>query len=120
MFRVRPGETPTVSRTAHPFRGRTWLRVLVLLLALWVPAAHAQAHAAPAFGASAETSEHDPLDVLDALVRPPVCAVHRADVPDRPASLPDPAPLRPAVRAWPAGPRVPYATPLLSSVVLRC
>ncbi|MER6733566.1 hypothetical protein [Streptomyces puniciscabiei] len=98
-------------------RSRTWLRVLVLLLALWVPGAHVQAEAAPALGASAETFDHD---VLDTLLRPPAPAVHRADAPERPAPLPDPAPARPAARPRSGTPRVPYALPLLRTVVLRC
>ncbi|MGW7523619.1 hypothetical protein [Streptomyces sp. NPDC054783] len=106
-----------MSRTASLPRSRTWLRVLALLLALWVPGAHVQAHAAPALGASAETFEHD---VLDTLLRPPAPAVHRADLPERPAPLPDPAPARPAVRPRPGTPREPYAPPLLRTVVLRC
>jgi hypothetical protein len=106
-----------VSRTASRPRSRTWLRVLVLLLALWVPGVHAQAQAAPALGMSAETFDHD---VFDILVRPPARAVHRADVPERPAPLPDPAPARPTDRTCPATPRVPYTPPLLRTVVLRC
>ncbi|MQY35703.1 hypothetical protein SRB17_36910 [Streptomyces sp. RB17] len=106
-----------MSRTASVPRSRTWLRALALLLALWVPGAHVQAQAAPALGASAGTFEHD---VLDTLVRPPAPAVHRAGVPERPAPLPAPASIRPAVRACPATPRVPYAPPLLRTVVLRC
>ncbi|WBO65280.1 hypothetical protein [Streptomyces camelliae] len=101
-------------------RSRTWLRVLVLLLALWVPAAQAQALAAPASGVAAGTFEHDGTDgadVPDALVRPPARAVHKADVPERPAPLPGPAPARPGIRACPAAP---YAAPLLRTVVLRC
>ncbi|MGW7816593.1 hypothetical protein ACWGLF_00390 [Streptomyces puniciscabiei] len=98
-------------------RGRTWLRVLVLLLALWVPGAHVQAEAAPALGASAETFDHD---VLGTLLRPPAHAVHRADAPERPAPLPDPVPARPAARPCCGTPRVPYALPLLRTVVLRC
>ncbi|MCC5479743.1 hypothetical protein ACFV2N_20235 [Streptomyces sp. NPDC059680] len=106
-----------MSRTASLPRSRTWLRVLALFLALWVPGAHAQAQAAPALGASAETFEHD---VLDTLLRPPAPAVHRADLPERPAPLSDPAPARPAARPCPGTPREPYAPPLLRTVVLRC
>ncbi|MGW1168279.1 hypothetical protein [Streptomyces sp. NPDC002550] len=106
-----------MSRTASVPRSRTWLRVLVLLLALWVPGAHVQAQAAPALGASAETFEHD---VLDMLLRPPTPTLHRADVPERPAPLPDPAPARPAVRPRADTPRESCAAPLLRTVVLRC
>ncbi|MGW2645062.1 hypothetical protein ACWC2T_09090 [Streptomyces sp. NPDC001393] len=95
--------------------------MLVLLLAFWVPGAHAQAQAAPALSASAEAFGHDGTDVFDALLRPPAHAVHRADLPERPAPLPDPAPARPAVRPRPGTPGVPYALPLLlRTVVLRC
>ncbi|MFG2359239.1 hypothetical protein [Streptomyces sp. NPDC048521] len=106
-----------MSRTTSIPRGRTWLRVLVLLLALWVPGAHVQAQAAPALGVAAETAEHD---VLDTVLRPSARAVHRSDVPERPAPLPDPAPARPATHPCPGTPRAPYATPLLRTVVLRC
>ncbi|MGW2742878.1 hypothetical protein [Streptomyces sp. NPDC001450] len=99
-------------------RSRTWLRVLVLLLALWVPGAHLQAQAAPAPAVSAETAEHD---VLDTLLRPPARTLHQTDAPERTAPLPDPpTPVRPALRPCPAVPRPPYAVPLLRTVVLRC
>ncbi|MGV4986896.1 hypothetical protein ACVB8X_29015 [Streptomyces sp. NRAIS4] len=109
-----------MSRTASLPRSRIRLRVLVLLLALWVPGAHLQAQAAPALGASAETFEHDVLDVLDTLVRPSSRTIHRADVPERPAPLPDPAPAPPAARPCHAPPWAPYAPSLLRTVVLRC
>ncbi|OIK05895.1 hypothetical protein [Streptomyces monashensis] len=114
-----------MSRTPRRPRSRTWLRVLVLLLALWVPVAHAQAHAAPACAVSADTSEHhdghdvtDALDGLDLLLRPTARAVHRADAPECPAPLPGPA--APARRPCPAASRAPYTTPLPRTVVLRC
>ncbi|MFI9809825.1 hypothetical protein ACIHEJ_36815 [Streptomyces sp. NPDC052301] len=107
-----------MSRTARSPRSRTWLRMLALLLALWVPGAHVQAQAAPALGAAAETFEHD---VLGTLVRPCARAVHRADVPERPAPLSAPAsPARPAPRPCSTTPREPYAPALLRTVVLRC
>ncbi|MCF1600441.1 hypothetical protein, partial [Streptomyces muensis] len=64
----------TASTARRPSRSRAWLRVLVLLLALLVPGAHAQAHAAApptatgAMGSSGELAEHD---VLDTVLRPP-------------------------------------------------
>ncbi|MFJ9816094.1 hypothetical protein ACIRU3_12615 [Streptomyces sp. NPDC101151] len=107
-----------MSRTPSLPRSRTWLRVLVLLLALWVPGAHVQAQAAPALAASSETAEHD---VLDTLLRPPARSLHQADAAERTAPLPDPAaPARPAPRPCPAMPRPPYAVALLRTVVLRC
>ncbi|MFF7970375.1 hypothetical protein [Streptomyces sp. NPDC007905] len=106
--------TPGLPRTST----RTWLRVLVLLLAVWVPGAHVQAQAASALAVSAETAEHD---VLGTLLRPPVRGLHQPDAPERTAPLPDPAaPVRPALGPCPAVPRPPYAVPLLRSVVLRC
>ncbi|WP_432020627.1 hypothetical protein [Streptomyces sp. 1222.5] len=106
-----------MSRTANTPGGRARLRVLVLLLALWVPGAHVQALAAPSFTAAAETAEHE---VLDTALRPPARAVHRADVPERPAPLPDPAPGRPAAPVRHPAPGTPYAPCLLRTVVLRC
>ena len=108
----------TASR--RPPRLTAWLRLLVLLLALLVPGVHAEVQAAPALTASAEGVETVEHDALDTLVRPPAGAVHRTDVPQRPAPLPDRAPARPAVRPCPAVPRPPYALPLLRTVVLRC
>ncbi|MER5524864.1 hypothetical protein ABT075_09670 [Streptomyces sp. NPDC002677] len=109
------------SRSGRPQPGQTWLRALVLLLALLLAGAPtaAGALAATAPAASAETAEYD---VLDTPLRLPTRAVHRADVPQRPAPLPDPAPADPADRhrPCPTAPRPPYATPLLRTVVLRC
>ncbi|MER6451265.1 hypothetical protein ABT270_01255 [Streptomyces sp900105245] len=103
-----------MSRSANTPGGRARLRVLVLLLALWVPGAHVQALAAPSFTAAAEH------EVLDTALRPPARAVHRADVPERPAPLPDPAPARPAAPVRHPAPGTPYAPCLLRTVVLRC
>jgi hypothetical protein len=89
----------------------------MLLLALWVPAAHVQAQAAPALSVATGAAEHD---VLDSALRPCAGAVHRADGPERPAPLPGPEPARPAARPRPGAPRAPYAPALLRTVVLRC
>ncbi|WP_333776388.1 hypothetical protein [Streptomyces sp. IBSBF 3136] len=104
--------TPGLPRT------RARLRVLVLLLALWVPGAHVQATAAPALSVPAGTAEHD---VLDSPLRPPARALHQPDAADRtapPAAAP--APARPAPGPRPAVPLPPSAVPLLRTVVLRC
>ncbi|MEU3823768.1 hypothetical protein AB0F36_00390 [Streptomyces sp. NPDC029080] len=105
-----------MSRSSSTPRGRGRLRVLALLLALWVPAL-VPAQAVPDV---VVTAGSDGYDVLDTPLRPPARAVHRADAPERLAPLPDPAPVRPAARTCPATPRVPYAPPLLRTVVLRC
>ncbi|MET8771221.1 hypothetical protein [Streptomyces sp. NPDC004658] len=106
-----------MSRSSSTPRSRTWLRVLVLLLALWVPGAHVPAQAFTDLAVAAETAEHD---VLDTPLRPPARVIHRADAPERLAPLPAPAPARPAAPAGPAAPRAPYTAPLLRTVVLRC
>ncbi|MEU9990671.1 hypothetical protein AB0E10_28490 [Streptomyces sp. NPDC048045] len=102
-------------------RHRARLRLLaLLLLVLLVPGGQVPAQAAPAAAAAAETAESAEHDAPGALVRPPAGAVHRADLAERPAPLPGPAPARPAARACPALPRPPHALPLLRTVVLRC
>ncbi|MEU1480557.1 hypothetical protein [Streptomyces sp. NPDC005760] len=104
-----------MSTVRRPPHRHTWLRALVLLLALLVPGAPAQIHAAHVV--AGETAEQD---VLDTALRPPARTVHRATVRLRPAPRPEPAPGAPADRPHPAPPRPPYALPALRSVVLRC
>lgn len=109
-----------MSTTRNLPRSRTWLRVLVLLLALLVPGAHAQAHAVPAVaGVSGEAAEHD---VLDTVLRPPARADRRTTVRLRPTPPPKPAPGVPACLSHPASPqpRPPYVPHILRTVVLRC
>lgn len=99
-------------------RSRAWLRVLVLLLALLVPGAHAQAHALPvAVGVAGEVAEHD---VLDTAVRPPARADRRKPVRMRPAPPPRPAPGAAAAPRSCAPPGRPYVPHILRTVVLRC
>ncbi|MFJ8635128.1 hypothetical protein [Streptomyces sp. NPDC093568] len=98
-------------------RSRTWLRVVVLLLALLVPGAHAQAHALPMVAGAAEVAEHD---VLDTALRPPARADRRTLVRTRPAPSPAPAPgTAPGPRSS-APHRPPYVPHILRTVVLRC
>ncbi|MDN3023861.1 hypothetical protein [Streptomyces sp. S.PB5] len=96
---------------------RTWLRAFVLLLALLVPGAHADAAATTLTPVVAEIAEYD---VLDTALRPPARAALRPAVPLRPAPGPAPAFPARAVRPAPAPPRPPYALPALRSTVLRC
>ncbi|WP_175647476.1 hypothetical protein [Streptomyces cyaneochromogenes] len=101
-------------------RSRTWLRVLVLLLALLVPGAHTQAHAVPAVaGISGEATEHDALDTV---LRPPARADRRSTVRRCPAPLPQPTPRVPARLSLsiPRPPQPPYVPHILRTVVLRC
>ncbi|MFF1446077.1 hypothetical protein [Streptomyces sp. NPDC058295] len=103
-----------MSPAARLPRSRTWLRTLVLLLALLVPGAAAEISAAPV--AAAELAEYD---VLDTALRPAPCA-HRPAAPPRPAALPAPAPGVPADPPRPAPHRPSYALHVLRTVVLRC
>ncbi|MFF7986616.1 hypothetical protein ACFZDK_47335 [Streptomyces sp. NPDC007901] len=112
--------SPAARRRPQP--GHAWLRALVLLLALLLAAVPTAAEAltATAPAVSAETVEHD---VLHTPLRPPARAVHRADVPQRLAPLPGPAPAGPAdrgLRLHATAPCPPYAMPFLRTVVLRC
>ncbi|MET9910388.1 hypothetical protein ABZZ74_26905 [Streptomyces sp. NPDC006476] len=100
-----------MSAARHLRRSRTWLRVLVLLLALLVPG---ETHTAAAVPVSAECVQ---CDAAEAALPPVVRAAARAVVPLRPAPLPDPAPDEPGVPATTVLPRAPHA---LRTVVLRC
>ena len=102
-----------MSFVRHPLHRRTWLRTLVLLLALLVPAGPVHAHEAPVMAAG-EIIEYD---VLDTALRPPARAVHRPAVPLRPAPRQGTGP---GVRRLPGSSRPPYTPPALRSVVLRC
>jgi len=100
----------------HP-RSHTWLRVLVVLLALLVPAAPA-GFAAP----QAAASESVEQDVLDTPLRPASCP-HRSVAPLRPALLPpaDPAPRSLSSPQRPSHPpRRPHPSSALRTVILRC
>ncbi|MFI6467314.1 hypothetical protein [Streptomyces sp. NPDC050538] len=107
-----------MSPTRNLPRSHTWLRGLVLLLALLVPGTHAEMHAMPVAVASVETTvEYDVLDTAAAL-RPASPLVHRPTAPLRPA--PVPAARAPRVRSFPAPPSPPYTLRALRTVVLRC
>ncbi|MEV0639165.1 hypothetical protein AB0I77_30365 [Streptomyces sp. NPDC050619] len=107
-----------MSSTAHSHpRSRAWLRVLVLLLVVLVPAIPAGESATPV--ATAEITEYD---VLDTAPRPPARPAPRPLAPpDRtPRPAPAPAPRVPECHPFPAPPSPPYALHTLRSVVLRC
>jgi hypothetical protein len=97
--------------------GRAWLRVLVLvlLLALVVPGAHAEAHAAPVL--AGDVVQHDGLDTA---LRPASRAVHQPLAPVRPAALTGPVTAVAPAGPLPLPPGPPYALRARSSVVLRC
>ncbi|WP_043685799.1 hypothetical protein [Streptomyces xylophagus] len=96
-------------------RSHTWLRALVLLLALLVPGTHTEARATPVASSVETTIEYDVLDAAAAL-RPPSLTVRRPTAPLRPA----PAPGVPARRRLPAPPEPSYTLSALRTVVLRC
>ena len=103
-------------------RSRTWLRVLVLLLALLVPGAHAGLTAAAPLAApalAAETAEHDLTETV--ALRTPTRPAPRTAAPLRPCPLPAaPVPGGADGRRTAVPPRAPHAPPALRSVVLRC
>ncbi|MEU9167087.1 hypothetical protein AB0D34_04695 [Streptomyces sp. NPDC048420] len=92
---------------------RTWLRTLVLLLALLVPVA--PVHAAEAHVVAA--GEIIEYDLLDTALRPPARVVHQPAVSLRPAPRQETCP---RAHRPPRPSRPPYAPPAPRSVVLRC
>ncbi|MFF0012971.1 hypothetical protein [Streptomyces sp. NPDC005374] len=107
-----------MSFARRPPHGRTWLRTLVLLLALLVPTAPVQL-LQPREAPVAAAGEIVEYDVLDTALRPPARTAHRPAAPLRPASRHEtcPGPPRPPVGA---SPRLPCTPPAPRSVVLRC
>jgi len=110
-----------VSIAASRARGRIPLRLLVLLLALLMPAAPVAATGIPVTAVAGEVAE---ADLTEAAPRPVARGTGRPVVPRRPLPAPAAHPLRPAPSAVPAGrPAVavpPYRVRVLRSVVLRC
>ncbi|MFD5227573.1 hypothetical protein ACFWJ5_03380 [Streptomyces qaidamensis] len=98
-------------------RRRTWLRVLVLLLALLVPGAHAEAQTGPTATFSGESTTVE-CDLLDAFPRPPARSARRTAAPPAPAPLPEPA--HTARRHVPLPGKPPCDPRPLRSEVLRC
>lgn len=112
-----PGVAPVRARPSRLRIGG--LRVLVLLLALLVPSAHAAAHAVPtAIAVSGEAAE---CDLLETDVRPPSRSAHRDAVPLRPAPRRQAERPAPAVRwSFVQPPHARQSPHTLRSVVLRC
>ncbi|MER7478955.1 hypothetical protein ABTX60_15080 [Streptomyces sp. NPDC126510] len=96
-----------------------WLRVLVLLLALLAPGAHAEAHT----GWTAPVSGENPTvecDLFDTAPRPPARGARRVAVPPATAPIPGPGPANAAQRPVPVPPSPPHDPRPLRSEVLRC
>ncbi|MFF9806946.1 hypothetical protein ACF1G5_17765 [Streptomyces coeruleorubidus] len=101
-------------------RRQTWPRVLVLLLALLVPGAHAEAHTGPTATVPGESAAVE-CDVFDTAPRPPARGARRAPVPLRPTPLPSPGPAYAAPLPAPVPPGGPRHDPRpLRPEVLRC
>ncbi|QWB24603.1 MULTISPECIES: hypothetical protein [Streptomyces] len=100
-------------------RRNSWPRVLVLLLALLLPGAHAEACTGPAVAVSGEGTVVE-CDVLDTVLRPSARGARRAAVPPRPAPRPAPGPVYTAPRPVPVPPSPTHGSRHLRSEVLRC
>ncbi|MFJ4981921.1 hypothetical protein ACIP6X_42620 [Streptomyces coeruleorubidus] len=97
--------------------------MLVLLLALLVPGAHAEARTGPAATVSGESTAVE-CDVLDTALRPPARGARRARraaIPLRPTPSPSPEPAYAAPLPAPVPPVPRHDDPRpLRSEVLRC
>ncbi|MEU6222087.1 hypothetical protein [Streptomyces sp. NPDC047042] len=100
-------------------RRGVWLRVLVLLLALFLPGTAAHCAAAESVVSGAAAAEHD---VLDTALRLPGRSGHRPVVPLRPVPRPPLSARHPATTAaHPLPVQPPRPEPRIPrSVVLRC
>ncbi|MGW0473489.1 hypothetical protein [Streptomyces coeruleorubidus] len=110
---------PAPQPATRGIRRHTWPRVLVLLLALLVPGAHAEAHTGPTATVSGESTAVE-CDVLDTVPRPPARGTRRAAVPLRPTPLPSPGPVYAAPLPVPVPPGPRHDPRPLRSEVLRC
>ncbi|GGZ24563.1 hypothetical protein [Streptomyces poonensis] len=100
-----------------------WPRVLLLLLALLLPAAHAGAATAPAVAVTTETADQDALESTARFPARQVCRAHRPTAARRPVPPAPPAhPRRQDAERAPLllPPPAPYALLIRRSVVLRC
>ncbi|MGA5202944.1 hypothetical protein [Streptomyces variegatus] len=111
--------TPAPQPVPRGPRRHAWPRVLVLLLALLVPGAHAEAHTGPTATVSGESTTVE-CDLLDTAPRPPARASRRTAVPPASAPLPGPGPASTAQRSVPVPASPPHAPRPLRSEVLRC
>jgi hypothetical protein len=109
-----------VSTTPHaPVAVRQWLRVLVLALALVLPAAHGTANASGAPPVAGETALVE-YDLVETASRPPPRHHQRPAAATRPAPPAAGSPAPATAERSPLAP-VPSRPPhVLRSVVLRC
>ncbi|MFG2808646.1 MULTISPECIES: hypothetical protein [Streptomyces] len=112
--------TPAPQPVHRSPRRHAWLRVLVLLLALLVPGAHAEAHTGWTAGVSGENTTVE-CDLLDTALRLPARTARRtAAVPLSPAPLRGPGPASTAQHPVPVPPTPRLDPRPLRSEVLRC
>ncbi|MFB6850321.1 hypothetical protein ACFCXS_36530 [Streptomyces sp. NPDC056373] len=111
--------TPTPRPAPRGPRRHAWLRVLVLLLALLVPGAHAEAHSGWTAPVSGENTTVE-CDLLDTALRPPARGVRRVAAPPAPAPLPNPGPAHATQRSVRVPPSAPHGPRPPRSEVLRC
>ncbi|MFF5366047.1 hypothetical protein [Streptomyces sp. NPDC013187] len=111
--------TPAPQPVPRGPRRHAWPRVLVLLLALLVPGAHAEAHSGWTAPVSGENTTVE-CDLLDTALRPPARGVRRVAAPPSPAPLPGPGPAGATQRSLPVPPSPPHDPRPLRSEVLRC
>ncbi|MGW3985804.1 hypothetical protein [Streptomyces sp. NPDC004830] len=113
--------TPAPQPALRGPRRPVWPRVLVLLLALLLPGAHATAPGGPVAVTVAGESTTAEADVLDTVLRPSARTTRRTEAAPRRAPLP--AASRPAHPARPAAPgpaHPPHVPRPPRSWVLRC
>ncbi|MFD5162642.1 hypothetical protein ACFWMJ_32055 [Streptomyces hawaiiensis] len=111
--------TPAPQPVPRGPRRHTWPRVLVLLLALLVPGAHAEAHTGPTATVSGESTTVE-CDLLDTALRPPARGSRRAAARPAPAPLQGPGPASTARHPVPVPASPPHDPRPLRSEVLRC
>ncbi|MER5834530.1 hypothetical protein ABT116_27790 [Streptomyces sp. NPDC002130] len=111
--------TPAPQPVPRGPRRHARLRVLVLLLALLVPGAHAEAHTGWTAPVSGENTTVE-CDLFDTALRPPARGARRVAVPPATAPFPAPGPSYAAQRSVPVPPNPPHGPRPPRSEVLRC
>ncbi|MFJ7340560.1 hypothetical protein ACIQU3_09720 [Streptomyces sp. NPDC101110] len=111
--------TPAPQPVPRAPRRHVRLRVLVLLLALLLPGAHAEAYTGVTAPVPAEHTTVE-CDLLDTAPRPAPRAARRVTDPPAPALPTGSGPTRPARRSTPVPPSPPHDPRPLRSEVLRC
>lgn len=113
--------TPAPQPVPRGPRRHVWPRVLVLLLALFLPGTHATGPDGPVAVTVAGESTTAEADVLDTVLRPSARTTRRTEAAPRPTPLPAASrPARAARPAAPGPPDPPHDPRPPRSWVLRC